>query len=138
MSRTEPKQSESVSASEEESPIKERQITRSSVTAIESLRVPSFSDIAEEERNIRLGLGDFIFYSILVGNAAVLADLTTIVACFVSILVGLGFTLILLIIVQKALPALPISVAFGAIAFFSSNFVTSKLLDLLNEEQIFL
>ncbi|RCN48932.1 hypothetical protein ANCCAN_05041 [Ancylostoma caninum] len=98
--------------------------------------MPSNSVSSEEENNIRLGLGDFIFYSLLVGNATVLADWTTIVACAVSILVGLAFTLVLLVIFQKALPALPISIAFGAIAFFSSKFVTSKYLDRLNKEGI--
>ncbi|EYC08613.1 hypothetical protein Y032_0065g3646 [Ancylostoma ceylanicum] len=115
-----------------------RSASRSPLRRSGSQPIPSNSVSAEEESNIRLGLGDFIFYSLLVGNATVLADWTTIVACAVSILVGLAFTLVLLVIFQKALPALPISIAFGAIAFFSSKFVTSKYLDRLNSEQIFL
>lgn len=81
----------------------------------------------EEKRNVRLGLGDFVFYSLLVGTATMHADWTTTLACYVAILTGLGFTLILLAVLQRALPALPISIAFGMIAFFGSKFVMSDL-----------
>ena len=51
---------------------------------------------------IKLGLGDFIFYSVLV---------------------GLGATLLLLAVYQKALPALPISIALGMAFYFITRFV---------------
>ncbi|KAE9415615.1 hypothetical protein Angca_006096, partial [Angiostrongylus cantonensis] len=88
--------------------------------------------------NIRLGLGDFIFYSLLVGTASTHGDWATTLACFVSILTGLGFTLVLLVLLQKALPALPISVTFGVIAYFSSRFAMSKFAVELNRKQIFI
>ncbi|VDM52843.1 unnamed protein product [Angiostrongylus costaricensis] len=89
-------------------------------------------------RNIRLGLGDFIFYSLLVGTASTHGDWATTLACFVSILTGLGFTLVLLVLLQKALPALPISVTLGVIAYFSSRFAMSKFALELNRKQTFI
>ncbi|KAL4398584.1 hypothetical protein AHAS_Ahas01G0306500 [Arachis hypogaea] len=65
---------------------------------------------------IKLGLGDFIFYSVLVGRAA-MYDFMTVYACYLAIIAGLGITLMLLAFYQKALPALPVSVALGHITF---------------------
>mmetsp|Transcript_14865 Transcript_14865/g.21106 ORF Transcript_14865/g.21106 Transcript_14865/m.21106 type:complete len:660 (+) Transcript_14865:85-2064(+) len=68
------------------------------------------------DNNIKLGLGDFIFYSVLVSKAAE-SSFAAFVACFISILMGLGGTLVLLAVYHKALPALPISI-FLAVVFF--------------------
>ncbi|KAG9138400.1 hypothetical protein Leryth_021048 [Lithospermum erythrorhizon] len=61
---------------------------------------------------IKLGLGDFIFYSVLVGRAA-MYDFMAVYACYLAIIAGLGVTLMLLAFYQKALPALPFSVMLG-------------------------
>mmetsp|Transcript_12165 Transcript_12165/g.18374 ORF Transcript_12165/g.18374 Transcript_12165/m.18374 type:complete len:124 (-) Transcript_12165:140-511(-) len=68
------------------------------------------------DHSIKLGLGDFVFYSVLVSRAATYG-FTTFMSCYLVILGGLGMTLVLLAVFRKALPALPISIFLG-IAFY--------------------
>jgi presenilin 1 len=73
-------------------------------------------DSSNRGNTIRLGLGDFIFYSILVAKAAQYS-FATFAACLLVILAGLGGTLVLLSVYHHALPALPISIGLGIIAY---------------------
>ncbi|CAN1138019.1 Presenilin-like protein At2g29900 [Linum perenne] len=74
---------------------------------------------------IKLGLGDFIFYSVLVGRAA-MYDFMTVYACYLAIIAGLGVTLMLLALYQQALPALPVSIALGVLFYFLTRFLLEE------------
>lgn len=75
---------------------------------------------AEQRNTIRLGLGDFIFYSVLVAKAAQYS-FAAFAACMLVVLSGLGGTLILLAVYHHALPALPISILLGIVVYLTTR-----------------
>jgi Presenilin len=90
----------------------------------------------KERNNIKLGLGDFIFYSILVSKAA-LYSFTTFAVCTLAVLSGLGLTLLLLAIYGKALPALPISILFGVLYYFLTRYVIEPFVEDVFIQQVY-
>lgn len=94
--------------------------------------IPKDSD--DKDRGVRLGLGDFCFYGILVTRAARLGwDL--VILCIFALLMGLGLTLVVLMFAQRPLPALPFSLILGAI-FFVTGATTFRPFGILTRERI--
>lgn len=91
-----------------------------------------------EERGVKLGLGDFVFYSLLIGRATLDGDAITVVTCYVAILVGMCVTIIVLGITRRALPALPISIACGILFYFVTSLVISPFLEALSAQRLIL
>lgn len=86
--------------------------------------------------HLKLGLGDFVFYSILVAQASKSGTMTA-VASYVAILAGLCVTLFLVTVCKKALPALPISITSGLLTFFLIRYTVLPFVNNLLPELLF-
>ena len=86
---------------------------------------------------VQLGLGDFIFYSVLCGRASIF-DYGVVFACAMGVLMGLCLTLFLLGLFRKALPALPVSVLLGMIFYFVARFFLVDYTFSLTLEHVYL
>ena len=102
----------------------------------EDLRVQNAREEVKERTSIRLGLGDFIFYSILVSKAA-LYSFTAFCACALAVVAGMGLTLCLLAVYGKALPALPISIALGVVFYLTTRYVAEPWVHAVFIEQVY-
>ncbi|KAL3796858.1 hypothetical protein HJC23_008811 [Cyclotella cryptica] len=79
---------------------------------------------------IKLGLGDFIFYSVLVAKSAQYS-FTCFVSSFLVVLAGLGSTLVLLAVYKHALPALPISIFLAVFFYVFTRFIIQPWVEAL-------
>lgn len=86
--------------------------------------------------HLKLGLGDFVFYSILVAQASKSGAMTAITS-FIAILAGLCATLFLVTVYRKALPALPISITAGLLFYVVTRFTVQPFINNLYPELLF-
>ncbi|CAF4451543.1 unnamed protein product [Adineta steineri] len=80
-----------------------------------------------------LGLGDFIFYSILLSKTVFTSEcnIFAIIIVYLCIIMGMLGTTIVLLILNRPLPALPISLLIGLAAFFHYNHIGNQFADIL-------
>jgi presenilin 1 len=86
-----------------------------------------------QTRKSMLGLGDFIFYSILLSKTVFTSqcNIFTIIIVYLCIIMGMLATIILLLILHRPLPALPISLLIGLVVFFHYNYIGNQFADIL-------
>uniref|UniRef100_A0A915CHR0 Presenilin n=1 Tax=Parascaris univalens TaxID=6257 RepID=A0A915CHR0_PARUN len=109
--------------SDEESTINAQNDTSKIFTAYDALNDGS---------SIRLGMGDFVFYSLLVGKAAASGSALCTVGAAIGVLVGLLVTLSLFSKDDETTPALPVSIAFGLTIHFGILLFIEPFLNHLN------
>jgi hypothetical protein len=90
------------------------------------------------ETGAKLGLGDFIFYSVVICLSRVQSGAYAVLQSYVIILNGLFLTLAILLVYGKPLPALPIPVFVATGAFFVYHYLVSGFHYLLYTRQVFL
>lgn len=88
--------------------------------------------INDPDEGIRLGLGDFIFYSILITRAARIGW-EVVILCSLAVVFGLSLTLLLLAWLNRPLPALPLSLILGIIFFLQGSSTFRPFVAILNE-----
>lgn len=84
-----------------------------------------------------IGLGDFIFFSLLVGKCYMYAGLLGALFTIVAVITGLTLTLFLLIVLDYPLPALPIPITFGLIVWLLTQYCAEPFAQSLNSNTIY-
>ncbi|CEF65249.1 Presenilin homolog [Strongyloides ratti] len=95
-------------------------------------------DALSDDNSVRLGLGDFIFYSLLVGKSAVDMSIMATTASIFAILLGLLITLIFLQKGDIVVPALPIPIFLGIIFHFGTLYFIEPFIKQLYRNYIYL
>uniref|UniRef100_A0A7I4XYA2 Presenilin n=2 Tax=Haemonchus contortus TaxID=6289 RepID=A0A7I4XYA2_HAECO len=81
------------------------------------------ADALNDANSLRLGMGDFVFYSVLVGQAATTGNIGATIAAALGVVYGLLITLTYFSNGDETTPALPISIVLGTIFHFSFLFL---------------
>lgn len=85
----------------------------------------------QSKSGLKLGLGDFVFYSVLVARVSLNEDWITTVGCILAVLSGLVMTIFILVWKKRPLPALPISILFGILVYFLGTIALTPMIESL-------
>ena len=107
-----------------------RDLSSSSSEPLTAQPVEDINEEDEERQGLKLGLGDFVFYSVLVGRAS-LSDWVVTVGSILAVLSGLVLTILILVLKRKPLPALPISIFLGITVFLVGTLTLVPMIESL-------
>ncbi|KAI6218979.1 Presenilin [Aphelenchoides fujianensis] len=82
----------------------------------------------KQEDHQELGLGDFLFYSLLVGKASTCGDWNATIGCYVGVLNGSAVNMLLFNWSRKGIPALPLPISLGLLFFVATRQLITPLL----------
>uniref|UniRef100_A0A1I7UKH8 Presenilin n=1 Tax=Caenorhabditis tropicalis TaxID=1561998 RepID=A0A1I7UKH8_9PELO len=85
------------------------------------------ADALNDGETVRLGFGDFVFYSLLIGQAATGGCPVAVAFAAIGILFGLVATLTVLSSEESTTPALPLPVICGTLFYFVSKMVMDHI-----------
>ncbi|PIC51211.1 hypothetical protein B9Z55_001810 [Caenorhabditis nigoni] len=85
------------------------------------------ADALNDGETVRLGFGDFVFYSLLIGQAATGGCPISVAFAAFGILFGLIATLTVLSSEESTTPALPLPVICGTFCYFVSRFLVDSI-----------
>eukprot|EP01060_Flectonema_neradi_P025074 TRINITY_DN33908_c0_g1_i1.p1 TRINITY_DN33908_c0_g1~~TRINITY_DN33908_c0_g1_i1.p1 ORF type:complete len:413 (+),score=76.48 TRINITY_DN33908_c0_g1_i1:66-1304(+) len=85
----------------------------------------SLPGLIYDTKNHQLGLGDFVFYSLLIGRSLDYG-FTPCIAAFQGVTVGVLITLTVVTVFDKPIPALPLPVLFGGASYAISLLATNE------------
>ncbi|VDN28739.1 unnamed protein product [Gongylonema pulchrum] len=106
------------------------------ITALTDKKCTDF--VMPKPPTIRLGMGDFIFYSLLVGKAAATHSALCVIGSTLGILVGLVITLVVVPSDQDTAPALPISIALAMLIHFATELFVEPFYKQITTENLLL
>ncbi|EFO85358.1 CRE-SPE-4 protein [Caenorhabditis remanei] len=85
------------------------------------------ADALNDGETVRLGFGDFVFYSLLIGQTATGGSALAVACSALGILFGLVATLTVFSSGESTTPALPLPVICGTFCYFISKFVVDQV-----------
>ena len=95
-------------------------------------------NINQLENDPKLGIGDFVFYSLLIAKASTQLNVITLISCFLGIIIGLLITMLVVAYLKRPMPALPLSIFIAIILFFTAEIIVAPFCDRLSLSQIFI
>uniref|UniRef100_A0A0K0DSL4 4-hydroxyphenylpyruvate dioxygenase n=1 Tax=Strongyloides stercoralis TaxID=6248 RepID=A0A0K0DSL4_STRER len=101
-------------------------------------KITTAMDALNDNNSVRLGFGDFIFYSLLIGKSAADMSIMATTSSIFAILLGLLITLVFLQKGDIVVPALPIPIFLGIIFHFGTLYFIEPFIKQLYKRYIYL